>query len=120
MIKPMHEGGDDIDTRSLARPEETGGRFERFRTRLHVLVHCRGRFQTAIVRDLSLGGFRLDRTFGLMPSDRIVIELVSGRNIAGKIAWSVGRGVGVALEQALLLDDPLLQKAMRAAPQAAA
>ena len=44
---------------------------------------------------LSPGGLRLDGTFALMVGDAVVIQLASGRDLAGRVAWSLGATVGV-------------------------
>lgn len=98
-----------IEAQPPAGPDKSERRSKRFRTHLRVLVHCHGRFQTAMVHDLSRGGCRIHGAFGLVPGDCVIIEFMSARSIAGKIVWSLARDVGVALAQALPIDDPLLQ-----------
>lgn len=91
---------DDRQNQSPVRRQQA-----RYPMRRNVLVHCRDLFHTAVLHDLSQGGCRLHGTFGLMPGDRIDIELMSGRIFSGRVAWSVGSQVGVALEHASCHDE---------------
>lgn len=52
--------------------------FERTPVKADAFVHCRGQFQRAKVIDYSAGGLRLEGTRGLIKTDPIEIELISG------------------------------------------
>jgi PilZ domain len=77
-------------------------------TKMHAIVHRRGRFQSVGIRDISPAGMKLEGAFGLLPGDVITIELVSRRTIAGTVAWAVAPYMGIAFDQPLSEDDPLL------------
>ena len=106
---------DKLEPQSAAHQQTNRRRFARFKTRFNALVHCHGRFRTVSVEDVSQGGLGLSRTFGLMPDDRVVIELVTGHRLAGTVVWSLGCEAGVALDQPLAADDPLMLRATRSA-----
>ena len=82
--------------------------FERHDTRMRALLHFRARYQSVIVRDVSPGGMKLEKAFGLMPGDIVTIELMSGRAFQGKVMWSVAPFCGLAFENTLEQQDPLL------------
>jgi PilZ domain len=77
-------------------------------TKMHAIVHCRGRFQSVGIRDISPGGMKLESAFGLLPRDIITIELLSRRTIGATVAWAVAPDTGIAFDQPLSEDDPLL------------
>lgn len=62
----------------------------------------------AFVRDVSPGGFGLERVPHLVPSTVVQIELPSGRRFTGVVAWCSGSSAGVRFTRALLPNDPLL------------
>jgi hypothetical protein len=62
----------------------------------------------AFVRDVSPGGFGLERVPQLNPKGLIVIELPSGRRFTGVVAWCDGDSAGVRFSRMLLPNDPLL------------
>jgi hypothetical protein len=74
---------------------------ERTSTRVQVLVHCGGRFQSATVVNYSFVGLQLEGTFGLIPTDRVEIELMSGDRLPGKVEWSLGGQTGVVFFEPL-------------------
>ena len=74
---------------------------ERTSARVPVLVHCRGRFQRAMITDYSQAGLQLEGTFGLIPSDRVLIELASGVQVPGRVEWSLGGQTGVVFPERL-------------------
>ena len=76
-------------------------RVERKSTRVQVLVHCRGRFQRAKIVDYSQVGLQLEGTFGLIPSDLVLIEVVSGVRVPGKVEWSLGGHTGIVFSERL-------------------
>jgi hypothetical protein len=62
----------------------------------------------AFVRDVSPGGFGLERVPQLVPKTVVQIELPSGRRFTGTVAWSSGSSAGVRFNRPLLPNDPLL------------
>ncbi len=83
--------------------------FERHDISMRALLHLRARYQSVLVRDVSPGGMKLEKAFGLMPGDIVTVELLSGRALQGKVMWSVAPFCGLAFEQPLHLQDPLLK-----------
>src|ERR1700730_11061160 len=81
---------------------------ERRDTKMHAIVHCRGRFQSVRIRDISPSGMKLEGGFGLLPGDVITIELLSRRTLGGAVAWALPPYTGIAFDQPLSEDDPLL------------
>ena len=62
----------------------------------------------AFVRDVSPGGFGLERVSQLVPKTLVQIELPSGRRFTGIVAWCNGSSAGVRFTRPLLPNDPLL------------
>jgi hypothetical protein len=62
----------------------------------------------AFVRDVSPGGFGLERAPQLPPKSLVLIELPSGRRFTGVVVWSNGSSAGVRFSRTLLPNDPLL------------
>jgi PilZ domain-containing protein len=62
----------------------------------------------AFVRDVSPGGFGLERVPKLVAKSLILIELPSGRRFTGVVAWCNGTSAGVRFSRTLLPNDPLL------------
>lgn len=62
----------------------------------------------AFVRDVSPGGFGLERVPQLVPKTVVQIELPSGRRFTGVVAWCSGSSAGVRFTRLLLPNDPLL------------
>jgi len=62
----------------------------------------------AFVRDVSPGGFGLERVPHLVPKTVVEIELPSGRRFTGVVAWCNGSSAGVRFSRPLLPNDPLL------------
>lgn len=62
----------------------------------------------AFVRDVSPGGFGLERVPHLVPKTVVQIELPSGRRFTGVVAWCSGASAGIRFTRALLPNDPLL------------
>jgi hypothetical protein len=44
---------------------------------------------------------QLEGTFGLIPTDLVAIELVSGVRVPGKVEWSLGGRTGVVFPEPL-------------------
>ena len=72
-----------------------------------MLTHNRVTSQ-AFVRDVSPGGFGLERVPQLVPKTAVEIELPSGRRFSGVVAWCSGSSAGVRFTRTLLPNDPLL------------
>ncbi len=62
----------------------------------------------AFVRDVSPGGFGLERVPQLVPKTQVEIEMPSGRRFSGVVAWSSGSSAGIRFARPLLPNDPLL------------
>ena len=60
------------------------------------------------VRDVSPGGFGLERVPQLVPKGLVLVELPSGRRFTGVVAWCNGSAAGVRFARTLLPNDPLL------------
>lgn len=90
-------------------------RAERTSARIQVLIHCRGRFQRARITDYSHTGLQLEGTFGLIPTDPVLIELVSGVRVPGKVEWSLGGQTGIAYPEPLEPAHPVMLELARKA-----
>jgi hypothetical protein len=62
----------------------------------------------AFVRDVSPGGFGLERVPPLLPKSMVMVELPSGRRFSGVVAWCDGNAAGVRFLRTLPPNDPLL------------
>jgi hypothetical protein len=62
----------------------------------------------AFVRDVSPGGFGLERVPQLVPKTVVQIEMPTGRRFTGVVAWCSGSSAGVRFTRPLLPNDPLL------------
>ena len=89
--------------------------FERRALRANAFIHCRGRYQRAKVVDYSQDGLQLQGTFGLMKRDPILIELLSGTRVQGRVAWTLGAHTGVAFTEVLPESHPALAELARKA-----
>jgi hypothetical protein len=81
----------------------------------NAFVHCRGQFQAAKVVDYSAGGLQLNGTFGLINSDPIQIEFMSGIRVLGRVAWSLGAQTGIDFFEPLTPEHPALIELFRQA-----
>ena len=72
-----------------------------------IITHNR-KTSEAFVRDVSPGGFGLERVPPLTPKSLILIELPSGRRFTGVVAWCDGTKAGIRFARTLLPNDPLL------------
>ena len=88
---------------------------ERTPVKVQVFVHCRGRFQRAKITDYSQSGLQLEGTFGLINTDLVQIELVSGVRMPGKVEWSLGGQTGVIFSQPLDASHPAMVELARKA-----
>jgi hypothetical protein len=71
------------------------------------LTHNRKTTQ-AFVRDVSPGGFGLERVPQMLAKSLVLIELPNGRRFTGVVAWCDGNAAGVRFSRTLLPNDPLL------------
>lgn len=94
-------------------PLPTRRTFERRNTWVHALLHFEGRTQTIIIRNISRGGMRIEFAYGLMPGDKIEIELTSTRKLEATVAWSVAAYCGVEFPSPLAEDDSVLETCKR-------
>lgn len=69
---------------------------------------CNRVTSAAFVRDVSPGGFGLERVPQLVPKSVVQIELPNGRRFTGVVAWCSGSSAGIRFTRALLPNDPLL------------
>jgi hypothetical protein len=86
---------------------------ERTSTKVQVLVHCGTRFQSATIVNYSPEGLQLAGTFGLIPTDRVQIELMSGARLSGKVEWSLGGQTGVIFSERLDPSDSTMAELAR-------
>jgi hypothetical protein len=82
--------------------------FDRYLVKAHAFVHCRGQFQSAKVIDYSAGGLQLEGTFGLIKTDLVQIEFISGIRVPGRVAWSLGAQTGIVFFELLPTEHPAL------------
>jgi PilZ domain len=82
--------------------------FERYLVKAYAFVHCRGHFQHASLIDYSAGGLRLAGTFGLITTDPVEIEFMSGNRVSARVAWSHGALTGIAFSIPLPATHPEL------------
>ena len=89
--------------------------FERYYIKASAIVHYRGRFQCVKVIGYSVGGLQLEGTFGLIKTDAIQIEFISGCRLYGRVAWSLGTQTGIVFSKPLPTGHPaLIELACRA------
>jgi hypothetical protein len=89
--------------------------FPRHPVKAYAFVHCRGQFKSAKVIDYSKGGLQLEGTFGLIKTDPIQIEFISGIRVQGRVAWSLGAQTGIVFFEPLPADHPALIELLRRA-----
>jgi hypothetical protein len=80
----------------------------RHKARWEAVLIIHGRFQRIIIHNISCSGMKLKNAFGLVPGDVVTVELLSDRTLVGTVAWSVAPYTGVAFDEPLSEDDPLL------------
>jgi PilZ domain len=86
---------------------------ERIPVNIRAILHLRGQFQTTTIRDLSVGGACLDGAYGVMPGDKLVIELTNGSKFTAEARWWICGRCGVAFAERLAESDPLLASNIR-------
>lgn len=82
--------------------------FERCNTWVHAQLHTADRTQTIVIREVSQAGMKIEYAYGLMPGDRVTIELAPSRVLEASVAWSVATYCGVEFDSPLAEDDPAL------------
>ena len=82
--------------------------FARQKIRWDAVLQLHGRFQRIIIHNISQSGMKLKNAFGLVPGDVVSVELVSRRKLEGTVMWSVAPYTGIAFDEPLAEDDPLL------------
>ncbi len=93
------------------RPAALRRRHDRVATDIPAILHVRGHFRGVTIRNIAPGGASLRGGFALYRGDPVDIELLNGRRLPGRIAWSLGDRCGVAFAESLPSDDPLLSEA---------
>ncbi|MEM6498888.1 MAG: PilZ domain-containing protein [Pseudomonadota bacterium] len=88
-------------------------KFSRQLVSIRAFLHFGGRFQSTLIRDLSRSGAGLRGAVGVIPGDRVNIELLDGRAISGKVKWWLAGNCGVAFDTKLEENDPLLTGASK-------
>lgn len=84
-------------------------RSPRHNTNLYAVVRVGTVVQPARIADVSTGGMRLEGLGGLRQGTLVVIELITGRQFAGSVAWSQGHKVGIRFKTSLQEDDAVLK-----------
>ena len=100
-------------TSTVWRTLPTRRSFERRSTWAPAVVHFDDHAQNVIIRDISRGGMKLEFAYGLMPGDKITIELASARTLDATVTWSVAAFCGVEFFGLLAEDDPVLASCKR-------
>ncbi len=91
---------------------------ERRTIRKHAILHCHDRVQTILIRDISVGGMKIQNAFGLIDGDSVKVELLTRRVFEGKIAWSYPPYCGIQFNTPLSDTDLLLTTPVLRAAQA--
>ena len=97
-------------------PERRSGierKAARFPVRIRAVLQTKQSFQSTIIQDLSLGGAGLSGAVGVVPGDRVSIELLDGRSITGQVRWWLAGQCGVAFDEPLDPNDPLFSKSSK-------
>lgn len=68
--------------------------------------------QPARIKDVSTGGMRLEGVGGLRRGTPLAVELISGKQYKGEVAWSSDNRLGVRLSTAISASDPVLNGRM--------
>jgi hypothetical protein len=63
--------------------------------------------------DYSLGGLRVEGTFGLVKHDPIEVALISGARLSGTVAWSLGGHTGIVFPEPLGASHPAITELAR-------
>lgn len=81
---------------------------ERKVVRRHAILRSHDRTQTITIHDISSGGMKVQNAFGLIPGDRVTVELLTRRSFEGRVMWSVPPYCGIKFDAELADTDPLL------------
>lgn len=100
------EADEDVAARSCRQMR----RFARSNVRIRGFLHCHGRFQGVLIKDISRGGMMIEGAFGVAPGDKIVMEMLSGRRVSAKIVWVISPRAGVMFDETLTNTDGLLPR----------
>ena len=84
-------------------------RFPRNKADIYAVVRYGTVVQPARIKDISAGGLRLEGLGGLRQGTPIVIELITGRQFEGNVAWSEAHKMGVRFKIVLAASDPVLK-----------
>lgn len=98
---PQNVGVSEAAAQAALGEESSPRRHERCETNIPTIINCRGKLQTAIVRDISQSGVKIARTYGLFPGDTVNIRLPDRTKVSGKVAWSLGSDCGVEFDSPL-------------------
>jgi len=80
---------------------------ERVETSFHANVYCHGRFQTALIRNVSCGGLMMKGAIGLGVGDAVTVRTLAGRSYEGRVAWSVMPFAGLVFHKPIDAGDPI-------------
>jgi len=80
----------------------------RVETRLNAVLYLDGRTQRVVVHNISRSGLKLEHAVGLKTGDDITIDLLNHRSFSATVVWAVFPSTGVAFDQVLGGNDPLL------------
>ena len=94
---------------SIESPLSERRSFARRKARLDAILTMHGRFQRILIHNISRSGMKLKNAFGLVPGDAVTVELLFDRTLEGTVMWSVAPYTGLAFDELLAADDPLLE-----------
>jgi hypothetical protein len=97
---------------SVAREWDSRRRAPRRGADLYAVVKFGIVVQPARIKDVSIGGMRLEGIGGLRRGTPLVVELISGKQYQGEVAWSSDNRLGVRLRTAISTSDPILNGRM--------
>jgi hypothetical protein len=80
----------------------------RVETRLDAVLYLDGRTQRVVVHNISRSGLKLEHATGLTAGDDITIDLLNHRSFTASVVWAAFPFTGVAFEEVLPENDPLL------------
>ena len=84
-------------------------RHVRIASHIRAVLHCKYRFQSIVIRNISRGGAGLDNCGHLIENDKVVISLLNGRRIEARVRWWLAGVCGVQFNQLLEPTDILLK-----------
>jgi hypothetical protein len=80
----------------------------RLDARLDAVLYLDGRTQSVVIHNVSRGGLKLEHALGLAKGDDITIDLLNHRSLSATVMWAGFPYTGVAFDQQLPENDPLL------------